>query len=43
MPGVKVNRALFLREQFQKESKELIDPIVEVGPINAQISQDVNA
>ena len=40
VPGVKVNRELFLREQFQKESKELIETIVENGPVNAQISQD---
>ena len=41
VPGVKVNRELFLREQFQKESKELIESIVENGPVNAQVSQDV--
>ena len=40
VPGVKVNRELFLREQFQKESKELIESIVENGPVNAQVSQD---
>lgn len=40
VPGVKVNRELFLREQFQKESKELIETIVENGPVNAQVSQD---
>ena len=40
VPGVKVNRELFLREQFQKESKELIDAIVENGPVNAQVSQE---
>ena len=40
VPGVKVNRELFLREQFQKESKELIEAIVENGPVNAQVSQD---
>lgn len=40
VPGVKVNRELFLREQFQKESKELVEAIVENGPVNAQISQD---
>ena len=40
VPGVKVNRELFLREQFQKESKEIIDAIVENGPVNAQVSQE---
>lgn len=40
VPGVKVNRELFLREQFQKESKELIESIVENDPVNAQISRD---
>ena len=40
VPGVKVNRELFLREQFQKESKELIEAIVENGPANAQVSQE---
>lgn len=40
IPGVKVNRELFLREQFQKESKEIIEKIVEVGPVNAQIDRD---
>ena len=40
VPGVKVNRELFLREQFQKESKELIEAIVENGPVNAQVSQE---
>lgn len=41
VPGVKVNRELFLREQFQKESKDVIEQIVEVGPINAQIDREV--
>lgn len=40
IPGVKVNRELFLRERFQKESKELVDQIVELGPVDAQVSQD---
>ena len=40
IPGVKVNREAFLREYFQKESQEVIDSIVEVGPVNAQINQD---
>ena len=40
VPGVKVNRELFLRDQFQKESKELVEAIVENGPVNAQVSQD---
>lgn len=40
IPGVKVNRELFLRERFQKEPKELVDQIVELGPVDAQISQD---
>lgn len=40
IPGVKVNRELFLRERFQKESKELVDQIVELGPVDAQINQD---
>ena len=41
IPGVKVNRELFLRERFQKESKELVDQIVELGPVDAQISPDI--
>lgn len=40
VPGVKVNRELFLRERFQKEPKEVIEAIVKVGPVNAQVSQD---
>ena len=40
VPGVKVNRETFLREQFQKESEDLIEIIVEKGPVEAQISQD---
>lgn len=41
LPGVKVNRETFLREQFQKESQEIIEQIIEVGPVNAQITQEV--
>ena len=41
IPGVKVNREAFLRDYFQKESKEAIDNIVEVGPINAQVNQEI--
>lgn len=40
IPGIKVNRELFLRERFQKESKELVEQIVELGPVDAQISPD---
>jgi hypothetical protein len=40
IPGVKVNREAFLREYFQKEPNEVIDCIVEVGPVNAQVNQD---
>ena len=40
VPGVKVNRELFLREQFQKEPKELIEVVGEKGPVNAKISRD---
>lgn len=39
IPGVKVNRELFLREQFQKESKETIEHIIEVGPVKAKIGR----
>ena len=39
IPGVKVNRELFLRERFQKESREVVDQIVDVGPVRAGISQ----
>lgn len=40
IPGVKVHREAFLREQFQGESKEMIENIIENGPINAQCDRN---
>lgn len=40
LPGVKVNRELFLREQFKNKPAELLDSIIEVGPIEAGITRD---
>ena len=40
-PGVKVNRETFLREQFKKEGKGIVEQIVEVGPVNAQVDREV--
>lgn len=41
IPGVKVNRELFLRELFQKESKELVEQIVDIGPVNAGVDREM--
>lgn len=38
--GVKVNREAFLREQFKEESKEHLNAIIEVGPVEAQCEQN---
>lgn len=35
IPGVKVNREFFLREQFKNEPKEQLEKIIELGPIVA--------
>lgn len=35
VPGVKVNREAFLREQFKKEDEAVINTIVEAGPVVA--------
>ena len=40
IPGVRVNREAFLREQFKKENKSVIEQIVEDGPVNAHIDRD---
>ncbi len=40
IPGVKVVREAFLREQFKNETKEKIDHIIEEGPVNAGISRE---
>lgn len=40
IPGVKVNRELFLRERFQNESPEIVEQIVKIGPVDAQVSRD---
>ena len=41
IPGVKVTREYFLREQFKDLSKEEIELIVEKGPVEAGIEQEV--
>lgn len=40
IPGVKVNRELFLRERFQNESPEIVEQIVKIGPVDAQVNRD---
>lgn len=40
IPGVKVNREAFLREQFKGESKELVESIIENGPVNAHCDKN---
>lgn len=40
IPGVKVNRETFLREQFKDFEPAAIDKIVALGPIKATCSQD---
>lgn len=39
LPGVKVDRSVFLHDQFKKESLDEIKHIIEVGPIAANRSQ----
>lgn len=38
--GVKVDRDSFLRKQFKDESDELMNTIVEKGPVEANYSRD---
>ena len=40
VPGVKVTREAFLREQFKDLSKEKIDLIIEVGPVEAGCTRE---
>lgn len=40
IPGVKVDREIFLRQQFKDQEKSLVEKIVDEGPIAAGISQD---
>lgn len=40
IPGVKVTREYFLREQFKDLSKEVIELIVEKGPVEAGIDRE---
>lgn len=40
IPGVKVNRELFLREQFKTESEEMIERIVAEGPVAANCDRN---
>lgn len=40
IPGVKVNREAFLREQFKGESKEMLESIIENGPVNAHCDKN---
>lgn len=39
VPGVKVNRETFLREQFKSESSDFLNRIVEMGPVEAKCSR----
>lgn len=39
IPGIKVNRELFLREQFQDASPELLQTIIADGPVDAKFSK----
>lgn len=41
IPGVKVTRDIFLREQFPDVSKEMIEKIIEVGPVEAGCDRGV--
>lgn len=41
IPGVKVTRDIFLREQFPDVSKEMIEKIIDVGPVDAGCDRDV--
>lgn len=40
IPGVKVDREMFLREQFKNLEDVSVDTIVEVGPVNAGVSKE---
>lgn len=40
LPGVKVNREAFLREQFKRKPSELVNEIVNNGPIEAGCTRD---
>lgn len=40
VPGVKVTRDAFLREQFKDLSKEKNDLIIEVGPVEAGCTRE---
>lgn len=39
IPGVKVDRELFLREQFKGKNPEIIERIISEGPVNAQCTR----
>lgn len=40
IPGIKVNRDAFLREQFKNATPELMQIIIEKGPVEAEFSRD---
>lgn len=40
LPGVKVDREAFLREQFKGSERETLEQIIEVGPVVAQCTQE---
>lgn len=40
VPGVKVSREGFLRQQFQNKSPEKIDEIIALGPVDAGLSKE---
>ena len=40
VPGVRVNRDSFLREQFKNVSSEHLQLIIEIGPVNAKCSRN---
>ena len=41
VPGVKVNRELFLGELFQREPREMVEQIIDVGPVNAGVDREL--
>ena len=41
LPGIKVNREAFLREQFKDVSKERIEKIIDVGPVKAGAGRNI--
>ena len=41
IPGVKVDRELFLRGQFKEFEDVLMDTIIAVGPVNAGVSKEI--